>query len=77
MLKIKKYQMRGFCPPRQKYRGDSVLADQIAGILSARDFVRRGFCPRTFCFLGPLIKLMYPYLSGDYIGKGENNARTR
>ena len=39
--------MRGFCPPRQKHRGDSVLADQIAGILSARDFVRRGFCPRT------------------------------
>ena len=35
--------MRGFCPPRQKYCGDSVLADQIAGILSAGDSVLEPF----------------------------------
>ena len=41
--------MRGFCPPRQKYRGDSVLADQIGGILSARDFVRSsGYTSRPY-----------------------------
>ena len=40
-MKNRKYQMRGFCPPRQKYRGDSVLADKIAGIMSARDLSAR------------------------------------
>ena len=39
--------MLGFYPPLQKYHGDSVLADQIAGILPARVFVHWGFCPRT------------------------------
>ena len=50
--------MRGFCPPRQKYRGDFVLADQIAGILCAMDCVRREFSPGIVLDMG-LLRVMF------------------
>ena len=60
--------MRGFCPTRQKYRGDSGLADQIAAVLpmsretSEMSLVFRGFRGIFLAFAGCLFSEFWFFL---------------